>query len=130
MCLSALVGDTTPPKIGGYLGTRHLLAGRRRPTAVFAGADIVAKGALDAITEAGLSVPGDISLAGYDNTTFAAFGPISLTTVDQAGHQIGANAARLLLDRISDRARPTTQVKLSPTLVIRRTTAPPPPGQR
>jgi LacI family transcriptional regulator len=82
-------------------------------------------GVLDAITEAGLTVPGDISVAGYDNTAFAAFGPISLSTVDQAGHQIGVHAARLLLDRIADRSRPTAQVKLFPTLVARRTTAPP-----
>lgn len=82
-------------------------------------------GVLDAIAEAGLRVPEDISVAGYDNTTFAAFRPISLTSVDQAGRQIGANAARLLLDRIADRTRPSTQVKLSPTLVTRRTTAPP-----
>ena len=71
-------------------------------------------------------MPGDISVAGYDNTTFAAFGPISLTSVDQAGRQIGANAARLLLDRIADRERPSAQVKLSPTLVVRRTTGPAP----
>ncbi|WP_411089207.1 substrate-binding domain-containing protein [Streptomyces sp. 061-3] len=57
---------------------------------------------------------------------FAVLGPISLTSVDQAGHHIGANAARLLLDRIADRTRPSAQVKLSPTLVPRRTTAPPP----
>ena len=82
-------------------------------------------GVLDALAEAGLSVPGDISVAGYDNTTFAAFGPISLTSVDQAGHQIGANAARLLLDRIADRQPSTAQVKLSPTLVPRRSTAAP-----
>ena len=63
-------------------------------------------GVLEAVAEAGLSVPDDISVAGYDNTTFAAFGPISLTTVDQAGRQIGANAARLLLDRIADRDSP------------------------
>ncbi|WP_263973671.1 substrate-binding domain-containing protein [Streptomyces canus] len=67
-----------------------------------------------------------MSEAGYDNTTFAAFGPISLTSVDQAGHEIGSNAARLLLDRIADRQKKSVQVKLSPTLVPRRTTAPPP----
>jgi LacI family transcriptional regulator len=71
-------------------------------------------------------VPGDISLVGYDNTMFAAFAPISLTTVDQAGHHIGSDAARLLLDRIADRDRPTAQVNLSPTLVARRTTSHPP----
>jgi LacI family transcriptional regulator len=120
------VVSTTYTQEGGYLGARRLLARPRRPTAIFAGADIVAMGVLDALTEEGLATPHDISLAGYDNTTFAAFGPISLTSVDQAGHQMGVNAARLLLDRITDRTRPTAQVKLSPSLVTRRSTAAPP----
>jgi LacI family transcriptional regulator len=118
--------STTYTHEGGYLGAQQLLARPRRPTAIFAGADIVAMGVLEALTEARLSVPEDISVAGYDNTTFAALSPISLTSVDQAGHHIGVNAARLLLDRIADRARPSAQVKLSPTLVARRTTAAPP----
>ena len=119
------IASTTYTQEGGYLGTQQLLARGPRPTAIFAGADIVAMGVLDALTESGLSVPGDISLAGYDNTTFAAFAPISLTTVDQAGHHIGSEAARLLLQRITNRDHPTAQVKLAPTLVERRTTAPP-----
>ncbi len=116
------VVSTTYTQAGGYEGTQQLLARRQRPTAIFAGADIVAMGVLEALTEAGLTVPDDISLAGYDNTTFAALGPISLTSVDQAGHQIGANAARLLLERIADRDKTSAHVKLSPTLVPRRTT--------
>jgi DNA-binding LacI/PurR family transcriptional regulator len=106
---------------GGFEGARQLLARPHRPTAVFAGADIVAMGVLEAFAEAGVSVPDDISVAGYDNTTFASFGPISLTSVDQAGHEIGANAARLLVERIADRLKPPVQIKLSPTLVPRRT---------
>ena len=121
------IASTTYTQEGGYLGAQQLLARPQRPTAIFAGADIVAMGALDAIAEAGLTVPDDISVAGYDNTTFAAFGPISLTSVDQGGHQIGANAARLLIDRIGDRGRRTAQIKLSPTLVPRRSTAAPRP---
>jgi len=119
------VVSTTYTQEGGYLGAQQLLARPRRPTAIFAGADIVAMGVLEAVAGAGLSVPGDISVAGYDNTTFAAYGPISLTSVDQAGREIGGNAARLLLDRIADRRRPSAQIKLSPTLVARRTTAAP-----
>jgi LacI family transcriptional regulator len=117
------VVSTSYTQEGGYLGAWQLLALSRPPTAIFAGADIVAMGVLEALTEAGCSVPGDFSLAGYDNTTFAALGPIGLTSVDQAGHQIGANAARLLLERIADRGRPSAHVKLSPALVSRRTTA-------
>ncbi|MEU9191169.1 LacI family DNA-binding transcriptional regulator [Streptomyces sp. NPDC048484] len=120
------VVSTSYTQQGGYEGMKGLLTRPHRPTAVFAGADFAAMGVLEALTEAGLSVPGDISVAGYDNTTFAALGPISLTSVDQAGREIGANAARLLLERIADRGKPSVQVKLSPALVPRRTTAPPP----
>jgi LacI family transcriptional regulator len=112
---------------GGYVAARQLLGRPRRPpTAIFAGADIAAMGVLTAIAEAGLSVPGDISVAGYDNTTFAAIGPIGLTSVDQAGRQIGADAARLVLERIADRERSATFLSTTPRLVVRRTTAPPP----
>jgi LacI family transcriptional regulator len=116
---------TSYTRDGGYAGARQLLARSHRPTAIFAGADFVAMGVLDAVAEAGLTVPGDISVAGYDNTTFAAFSPISLTSVDQAGREMGSDAARLLLDRIADRGRRSVQIRLSPTLVVRRSTAPP-----
>ncbi|ELP62039.1 LacI family DNA-binding transcriptional regulator [Streptomyces turgidiscabies] len=118
--------STTYTQEGGYKGAQELLTRPHLPTAVFAGADIVAMGVLEAINEAGLSVPDDISVAGYDNTTFAALGPISLTSVDQAGHDIGENAARLLLERLTDPRKSTEQVLLSPTLVPRRTTGRPP----
>ncbi|MFF2940894.1 LacI family DNA-binding transcriptional regulator [Streptomyces niveus] len=117
--------STSYTQEGGYRGTRQLLSRARRPTAVFAGADIVAMGVLEALDEAGVSVPGDISVVGYDNTTLAALGPISLTSVDQAGRHIGTEAARLLLGRLADRGKPSAQIRLSPSLVVRRTTAPP-----
>ncbi|MGK5684088.1 LacI family DNA-binding transcriptional regulator [Actinoplanes sp. URMC 104] len=117
------IASTSYTHEGGYLGAKELLARPRLPTAIFAGADVVALGALEAIAEAGLSVPGDISVAGYDNSALAAFGPVSLTSVDQDGRQMGADAARLLVARIADRERRTVHVKLSPTLAVRRTTA-------
>ncbi|MFJ8718078.1 substrate-binding domain-containing protein [Streptomyces violaceus] len=52
-------------------------------------------------------------------------GPISLTSVDQAGREIGRNAARLLLEPSADRGKPSVQAELSPTLVERRTTVRP-----
>ncbi|MET8977100.1 LacI family DNA-binding transcriptional regulator [Streptomyces sp. NPDC004539] len=119
------VVSTSYTQRGGYEGARELLARPQRPTAVFAGADIVAMGVLEALSEAGLTTPGDLSLAAYDNTALAALAPVSLTSVDQAGRQLGDNAARLLLDRIEDRGKPSAQVKLSPTLVVRRSTAAP-----
>jgi len=109
---------TSYTRNGGYVGAKQLLERRPRPTAIFAGADFVAMGVLDAVAEAGLKVPDDISVAGYDNTTFAAFSPISLTSVDQAGAQMGRDTARLLLERIADRAKRSVQVRLSPTLIV------------
>jgi LacI family transcriptional regulator len=120
------VVSTSYTQEGGYRGAMELLDRPYPPTAVFAGADVVAMGVLEAVAEAGLSVPDDISVAGYDNTTFAAFGPVSLTSVDQAGNEIGRTAARLLRKRIADRHRPSVQVRLAPMLVARRTTARPP----
>jgi LacI family transcriptional regulator len=118
------VVTTSYTQQGGYDGTRQLLARPHRPTALFAGADIAAMGALQAIAEAGLRVPDDISVAGYDNTSFATLA--TLTSVDQGGRQMGREAARLLLERITDRQRPTSLISLSPTLIPRRSTAPPP----
>lgn len=120
------VVSTSYTEEGGYVGARQLLSRPNRPTAIFAGADVAAMGVLTAIAEAGLSVPDDVSVVGYDNTSFAAIGPIGLTSVDQAGRQIGADAARLLLQRVADRERSSAFVSTSPRLVVRRTTAPPP----
>jgi len=120
------VVSTSYTEEGGYVGARELLGRPDPPTAIFAGADIAAMGVLTAVAEAGLRVPDDISVAGYDNTSFAALGPIGLTSVDQAGRQIGSDAARLLLQRISDGERSSAFVSTSPRLVVRRTTAAPP----
>ena len=78
-----------------------------------------------ALDRTGLDVPGDVSVAGYDNITLAGIRAVSLLTVDQDGHRIGTTAIRLLLDRISDPGRQATQVKLTPTPVVRGTTGPP-----
>ena len=111
---------------GGYEGARRLLGERARPTAVFVANDLAALGALTAIREAGLSVPEDISVVGYDNTYLAALGSISLTSIDQPRHEMGILAARLLLERIeSGRTEPRLEV-LKPALVPRSTSAPPP----
>ncbi|WP_327672786.1 MULTISPECIES: LacI family DNA-binding transcriptional regulator [unclassified Streptomyces] len=120
------VVSTSYTQEGGYQGAKELLGRSPRPTAVFAGADVVAMGVLEAFAEAGLRVPEDVSVAAYDNTTFAAFGPISLTSVDQGGRELGEKAAQLALKRIANRHRTSVQVSLPPTLMARRTTAGPP----
>ncbi|WP_084772563.1 LacI family DNA-binding transcriptional regulator [Nonomuraea candida] len=118
------VAATSYTEEGGYEGTRELLARDPRPTAIFAGADQAAFGALAAIHEAGLTVPGDISVAGYDNARVVGFAHIALTSVDQDGALMGKTAGRLLLERIGGRTS-AVRFSVTPTLVPRRSTAPP-----
>lgn len=110
---------------GGYLGAQWLLGGGNHPTAIFVANDLAAMGTLAAIREAGLSVPDDISLVGYDNSYLARLSSVSLTSIDQPRHEIGILAARLLLERIeSERTEPRREV-LKPRLVARSTSASP-----
>lgn len=74
--------------------------------------------------ELGLRIPADLSVVGYDNTTLASSAPINLTSVDQAGHDLGATAARLLGERMDGRSR-SVLTSAAPQLIIRNTTGPP-----
>ena len=110
----------------GVRAAEFLLASSELPTAVFAANDLVAAGALDRFEDAGLRIPEDISIVGYDNTFLAALHHMSLTTIDQPRPEIGRLALTTLIERI-DGARPAgIHLKLEPTLVIRATTAPAP----
>ena len=94
-------------------------------TAVVAGHDRVALGAYDALAARGLSCPEDISVVGFNDMPFMDKMRPALTTVRVAHYEIGAEAARLLLDAFTDPERPARGVLLQPTLVIRSSTAPP-----
>jgi LacI family transcriptional regulator len=109
---------------GGYDGTHQLLSRSPRPTAIFAGADQAALGVLAALHEAGLSVPADISVAGYDNIHLAALPNITLTSVDQDGAVMGRAAGKLLLERIEGRTTPV-RFSVTPSLILRGSTAAP-----
>ena len=110
---------------GGYQGAMELLKMRILPTAVFASNDLCAIGAMNAFEEAGLSIPDDLSLVGYDNNRMAAMRHISLTTIDQPGDDMGRSAVERLAERIDgDRAEPSHDV-VTPSLVVRSTTGPP-----
>jgi len=85
----------------GVAGMRELLDRRRDFSAVFCFNDLTAIGALRVLNEYGLRVPGDISIAGFDNIQYSAYTYPALTTFDQPKRSIGAEAARMLLDLIS-----------------------------
>lgn len=87
----------------GYFEMRELLSRPRRPTAVFAVSDKSAFGAIDAIHEAGLSIPGDISLVGFDDVHESSLLNPPLTTISVPKRQMGRLAVRLLADQIEGR---------------------------
>ncbi len=91
-----------------------------RPTAVFAGNDLMAVGAMLACKAAGLRIPEDMAIAGYDNVALAHLVMPPLTTLDQHPRRIGTIAAELLLDRLAGRYDGPSRVRRAPyDLVVR-----------
>jgi DNA-binding LacI/PurR family transcriptional regulator len=99
----------------GYEGMKKLLALKHPPTAVFARNDFTAIGAMCAIRDAGLSVPEDVAIVGFDNVPLAAYTSPPLTTVDQPTKEQGRTAARLLLEHAMLRT-PNRSIKISITV--------------
>lgn len=96
-----------------------------RFTAIVAANDRLALGCYDVLHERGLRVPEDLSVIGYNDMLFTdKFAP-PLTTIRIPHYQIGVKAAQLLLEAIGDGDAPPMSVRLTPTLVVRESTAPP-----
>jgi DNA-binding LacI/PurR family transcriptional regulator len=128
--VAQLEGDSPSPQLG-YMATKMLLASGAAFTSLFAFNDISAVGAIRALREAGLHVPEDVSVVGFDDIQSAAFQNPALTTVRQPLRAMGRAAAEILLKRIN---RPGSvlhdQHTVEPELVIRETTGPAPTMQR
>jgi DNA-binding LacI/PurR family transcriptional regulator len=120
------VQETSFDKQGGYAKTLVLLRLIPRPTAIFAGNDMIAFGALLAIRESGLRCPQDISIIGFDDLDLAETTNPSLSSVSQSGYQLGSTAARLLLDRREGDTSPARHIVLETLLNLRHSVAPPP----
>jgi LacI family transcriptional regulator len=104
----ALIAQGDYSRESGQLAMQQLLAlaSGQRPTAVFAGNDLMAIGALMAARDAELEVPEDVAIAGYDDIPEAAVTSPALTTVAVPKYEMGRTAAELLLERIATRATP------------------------
>lgn len=111
-------------QMDGYTAMQKLVRLPARPTAVFARNDTTAIGALFAARDAGLQVPRDISIVGFDNVAPAACVFPALTTVDQFVVAQGKEAVRLLIDRIENEGpRPGQEISFGCRLVVRESTA-------
>jgi len=108
----------------GHPAAKALLAAKLPFTALFAYNDISAVGAISILNAAGLSVPYDVSVVGFDDISVASFSTPPLTTVRQPLLEMGTAAAQTLLDRIEERAPFIPEVALSPELIIRKSTCP------
>ena len=106
-------------------GTK-IFAAKALPTAIFAVNDAIAIGLMQAAFQAGVPVPGRVSIVGFDDIDIAPFTIPPLTTIRQSGFELGEAAATLLLDMIQQE-RASTEVEdiiLTPTLVVRQSTTP------
>jgi len=104
---------------------RHLLESPQRPEALFCWTDFVALEVLSVARDLGLSVPGDLAVVGYDNTSYCDLAQNALTSIDQSGQLLGIQAARLLIERIKGREGAEHFV-VTPRLVARSSSSPRP----
>src|SRR5437762_6421918 len=119
-----LKGDVVTPDLG-YVFTKRFLARNHEPfTALFAYNDNSAIGAIRAIHEAGLRVPDDISVVGFDDIESAAYHNPAITTVRQPLQKMGELAAQTLLNQIENRETYVPEITIEPELVVRNSTAP------
>jgi DNA-binding LacI/PurR family transcriptional regulator len=127
--VAQLEGNSPSPELG-YNATRELLATQEPFSALFAFNDVSAVGAIRAIHDAGLRVPEDVSVIGFDDVYSAAFQNPSLSTVRQPLREMGRLAAEILLQRIANGPEASIQqtVTVAPELVIRQSSGTAKPG--
>jgi LacI family transcriptional regulator len=103
----------------GYRAMKEILKRRKRPTALFAGNDTIAVGAIAALREAGLNVPRDLAVIGFDDLPFAAYCHPSLTTVDTEPIKQGEQAAIAAIELLEGRPVGIRNCALSQKIIIR-----------
>ncbi len=111
---------------GGYEMMRATLQRDVSITAVFAGNDIIAFGAVRAIIEAGMRVPEDVSIIGFDNVDMASVIHPPLTTIHQPKYEIGCNAVEMLLAAAEHKGPPLAEHRVLPVELIERSSCAPP----
>jgi DNA-binding LacI/PurR family transcriptional regulator len=123
--VTQLQGESPSPEVG-YAATAQLLAKGGHFTAVFTFNDVSAIGAIRAFHDAGLHIPRDISVVGFDDIYGAAFHNPALTTIRQPLLKMGLLAAETLLARIAQPTEAPASLQVEPDLVVRESTGPRP----
>lgn len=103
----------------GVESTQKLLALQDRPTAVFIASDVMAQGALFALHRAGLSLPADMAVIGFDDLPGSKYSIPPLTTVHQPVYEKGAEAADIIIDQIEKKLDKVVHINLPPRLIVR-----------
>lgn len=106
---------------GGYKATGNLLSLAELPTAIFAANDLMALGAIYAIQDAGLNVPEDVAVVGYDNRDITKIFRPRITTVSLPVYEMGQAAAGLLLKQITAGQAEVDEIKIKGQLFVRET---------
>lgn len=109
---------------GGYAAFEQMLHLPNRPSAIFASNDLMAFGGICAAHAAGIRIPDQLSVVGYDDIALASFCTPPLTTVAQPKYEIGSVTAKTLIERIVNSDMPWKRDKLETQLVVRQSTAP------
>lgn len=118
--------DDDPSPLPGYRAAKELLGRKRQFTALLAYNDVSSIGAIRAFREAGLRVPEDISVVGFDDIREAAYHVPSITTIRQPLKAMGEVAAQTIVDRIEGHKDIPSQIAIEPDLVVRESSGPPP----
>ncbi|WP_167758714.1 LacI family DNA-binding transcriptional regulator [Zemynaea arenosa] len=109
---------------GGFSAFKHLLSLSDRPSAIFAGNDLMAFGGMCAANEAGVRVPDQLSVVGYDDIALASFSTPRLTTLAQPKYDMGQAIAKTLVERINGGHQPPRRKMFRPELVERQSSMP------
>jgi DNA-binding LacI/PurR family transcriptional regulator len=117
--VTGLVEEGTWEVQSGYSAAKKFLVFPEPPTAIFAANDFMALGAIYAIQDAGLNVPKDIAVVGYDDRDFASFSKPTITTVCPPSFEMGQLAAQLILNRLENQIEIKDPIRVQGKLIIR-----------